>query len=126
MCLSKKARFKPCKVGYKVMRERDGCFYGESYNTIAERKQGIWVDEKDFREPYHLKDTILMEPNKSYPSGWHIFHSRVDALRWLKFSNRSALLSCIKVSVKEPVAVGYQAGLMRVTVAKQMKILRVV
>ena len=69
-------------------------------------------------------ETLLTEKsNSEYPTGWHIYNRLEDAMYW-----RPTPDVVVKVSVKEPVAVGYQGTMRitRITVAKKIKILRTV
>ena len=123
MCLDKKGTFKPCKVGYKTMMMSGSRLVGYWRNTVKDRKLGVWLDELDFRdsdasEPDTLRTTYS---GSHYPYGWHIWHS-IEAARRLK-----GLYATAKVSVRNPVAVGYEGTLhrRRVTVAKQIKILSI-
>ena len=124
MCLRKLARFKPCKIGYKVMYMSGGNFYGEYYSRNKPRKLGAWLHERGFRDKHITVGTIDTDHGKSCPRGWHIIHRKDDALGWLRASGFGNV--CVKVSVREPLAVGYQGGDMKVTIAKQIKILRIV
>ena len=129
MCLRKKGRFKPARFGYKVMRrsEVNPKWFRSELRGSGRIEQGKWVDEKDFRQhPDEANLTLDYKP-VWYPTGWHIFHSLESARDWMPSREHAGYETyCIvKVSIREPVAVGYQ-DVGRVTVAKQMKILRVV
>ena len=129
MCLNKLAKFKPCGVGYKIMRHEGPILYGEYYTTEHPREVGLWLDEKNFRDDFIKSDTINIDRGNKmelYPSGWHIFHSKRQALIWKAATSKVLKdLVCVKVEVKEPLAVGYQNN-RRITVAKQIKILSIV
>ncbi len=114
MCLDKKGRFKPCKVGYKIMRlTEDGDLVGEYRSRVEVRKIGTWLDESDFRDSSELY--LLTDISDSqYPLGWHIYHDEKVARGRVIYSNSVV----VKVSVKEHLAVGYQCS-RRVTIAKK-------
>ena len=125
MCLDRKGRFKPCKVGYKVMIRNGSQLVGYWRNISKERKLGVWLSELDFRNSDESSPDTLgtMFSGSHYPYGWHIYHSIED----VKVSYPSLTTAIVKVSVKNPVAVGYEGKLRRrVTVARQIKILEVI
>lgn len=123
MCLATKGTFKPCKVGYKVMKDKSNGLCGEICSQSQPRRIGVWLDEANFRSTDYEDNLITIQSNSHYPFGWHIFHTEEDARDWRLHHVTSVV---VKVSVKEPVAVGYQgfAG-RRITVAKKIKILEV-
>lgn len=123
MCLHDLAKFRPCKVGYKVMKtDSKGNLRSEYYNEEVV-PQNVWLDEKDFRYP-DRKRTISGLGRLHYPFGWHIYHVKKQALEHIQCMAPTYLV-CVKVELREPVAVGYQSD-KRVTVAKQIKILNIV
>lgn len=124
MCLDKVAEFKPCKVGYKIMRENNrGKLVGACY-TGEISQQGVWLDEKDFRDYKDKGRARISEYHMPYPFGFHVFHTKQSALDW-RAPFTSYGFPCVKVEVREPVAVGYQYR-KRITVAKQIKIIGIV
>jgi len=121
MCLDTKGRFKPCKIGYKLMELKDGMLFGEFRGQDKPRQQWVWLDEKDFRFVSFDNTIITSDSNSEYPIGWHIYNRLDDAVQ-----QKSHHYSVVKVSVKNPVAVGYEGSARRrVTVAKHIKILKV-
>lgn len=123
MCLDTEGTFKPCKVGYKIMTRKDGLLFGEWRNKSRPREEGVWLNERDFRDASSPFTSVLrtFSSNSPYPIGWHIYHSTDSARYWSGFSE-----AVVKVAVGSPVAVGYQGmGRHKVTVAKEIKILEV-
>jgi len=126
MCLAKKGRFKPCTVGYKVVRRSNGAYKGELWGEKT-MPVGEWLNETDYRErAFRGEKRLFCEVSEvEYRMGWHVFHDLASALRWREIRKNVV----VKVEVAEPVATGYQnLGLMsydghKTTVAKQIKIL---
>lgn len=123
MCLDRKARFKPCRIGYKIVRRQNKHLFSEIRGNRKVLTKGVWLDEKDFRYDCDSRRKMIYERRSpTYPYGWHIFHSIEGAKNWMLGIDTGVL---IKVSVKEPVATGYQHQA-KITVAKQIKILGIV
>jgi len=132
MCLDRKGTFKPCKVGYKVMLlVVDNQLVGEWQGLSKPRKLGVWLDESEFRifDEEHLTTLRTWYSKSKYPIGWHIYNSVADAVELIGYGSKEIVppgYTVVKVSVRNPVAVGYQGMFnRRITVAKQIKILKV-
>ena len=125
MCLHKLEKFSPCRVGYKVMRcNLDGTLRGEFYDTARPYPLDTWIEAKQYqgvKRQRLIKDKFY---HVSYPTGFHVYHLKKDAVRGVGLSH-SLRVVCVKVAVRKPVATGYQLHDTKVTVAKQIKILKV-
>lgn len=126
MCLDNKGTFKPCKVGYKIMRrDDDGELTGE-YRSLKPRKVGAWLDEASFRGlPADGSPCPTTNDSGSpYPYGFHVYNIREDAESHYDMFCLSHRHAIVKVAIRNPLAVGYEGcSRRRVTVAKQIKIL---
>ena len=125
MCLHKLEKFSPCRVGYKVMQEdSEGNLRGEFYDAVKPYPLGTWIEAKQYQG---VKRQRLIKNDfyhVSYPTGFHVLHRRNEAARGVGLSH-SLRVVCVKVAVRKPVATGYQLYDVKVTVAKQIKILKV-
>jgi len=126
MCLYYKGNFKPCKVGYKVVRLRGGKMFAEMQGNNQELQQGAWLNEEYYRAPHHSGEKLIHAGGFHYPYGWHIFHTKDAAMSWKLTPPLSSMFAIVKVAVKEPVATGLHASHRKITVAKQIKILGIV
>jgi hypothetical protein len=123
MCLETIEKFTPCRVGYKVMRCEDGELHSDVRWCSRPIPRDEWVDEAGFRPCYQFNSTIDLDNGTgTYPVGWHIFHTKKDAIDWV-FENTPEVI--VKVAVRSPLATGRQDGGAKVTVAKEIKILEV-
>jgi len=132
MCLSSVEKFSPCKKGYKVMKSHNGGLSGQYRNTHSHREIGVWLDEKQFR--LSQRAYILITEFKDYPTGWHTFHYKKDALAHLKAFRRTSggyTYVLVEVSVRKPVVAGFQrtayeyskgVSFCKVTVSKEIRI----
>ena len=122
MCLDRlDEKVKPCKKGYKVMAYHEGQLRSECQGNRDIRQVGVWLDEKDARNP------IINEPagrirtgRLDYPMGWHVFHSKRAVSSVFPLGS----LHIVRVEVDEPIATGWESGY-KVTVSKKIKITEV-
>lgn len=112
---------RPCTVGYKAMFKGADGLTGVYRGSQYKRPMNKWLNEKNFRTDNEISH-IVADNNSTYPTGWHVYHRKEDAISERKFCNGVA----VRVIVREPIVVGVQGFVDRVTVAKKIKIVEVI
>jgi len=108
MCLSKIEKFKPNKVGYKIVFDNEDYYKTYvTYDTISKKK---W--NQSIPQPI-----ILHTPRgvQTYKTGYHLYNSFYDALNssWLSSSDietRYNNVKIIQVKYKGDITIGYGDG----------------
>ena len=135
MCLETLKEFRPCTIGYKIVRR--SVIIPDHYRSLlkgsGQLKPQYWLDELSFRSGY-LRGPNCKIPlehplgeSNAYPIGWHICHTKAGALdQYRRFRNLFHLFDrnhiMIKVKVRKALVTGYQLG-HKITVAKEIFII---
>lgn len=128
MCLCEVKEFKPCTTGYKVVCKPHKSYHSQFQGTKSLPKNR-WLDEATYRES--LAAGITPVSGVKYPFGFHIWHTKDSARKWVKRCDTSPNQVILKVKVKNPRCTGLQGtGVIkgeiryaRVTVSQHIKII---
>ena len=135
MCLASLADFSPCRKGYQVKTKRDGNYYSVYFGIDISQKRDEWIDADEVSPLSNYILTVDSETlgYRRYISGFHVFHRKVDAVKYLSADKWLDSRKCcvVKVAVRQPLVTGYQRfeidkghpSSAKVTVAKKIKIL---